>query len=209
MIERFSNPLVPFMNETFRLIVFFFMSYLVSELKEANEKQKKLARTDPLTGLLNRLAFFEYMDIEWNKAKRFGYHVSVIYIDVDDFKIANDIFGHYAGDKILCSIANIIKSNIRVIDIAARFGGDEFAILLPQTSGVDSCRVASKIQKKLLISTLKGQWQPSLSIGIATYERMPEDIKEMIHKADTLMYAAKQDGKNTIRHQVLRDDKAA
>jgi len=207
MIERFSKPLIPFMNETFRLIVF--LSYLVSELRNAGEVQKKLARTDTLTGLLNRRAFFEYMDSEWNKARRFGYHVSIIYIDVDDFKTVNDIFGHHEGDKLLCSIANIIKSNIRIIDIAARFGGDEFAVLLPQTGSVDSCQVASKIQKKLLISTPEGQWQPSVSIGIATYECMPESIKEMIHRADKLMYAAKQSGKNTIRHQVLRNNKTA
>ncbi|MFO7560203.1 MAG: GGDEF domain-containing protein [Desulfobacterales bacterium] len=170
--------------------------------------QKKLARTDPLTGLLNRRAFLEYMNIERNKAQRFGYHVSIFYIDVDNFKTINDVFGHYAGDKLLCSIANIIKSNVRVIDIAARFGGDEFAVLLPQTGSVDSCRVASKIQQKLLLSTLQNQWQPSVSIGIATYECMPENIEEMIHKADMLMYAAKKNGKNTIRHQVLRDPQA-
>ena len=69
--------------------------------------------------------------------------------------------------------------------------------------------ISNKIQKKLLLSTFQDQWQPSVSIGIATYESMPGSIKEMVHKADTLMYAAKQSGKNTIRHQVLRDGKAA
>jgi len=208
MIGHFSEPFIPFINETFRLIVFIFMSYLVSELRKAGEIQKELARTDPLTGLLNRRAFFEYMDIEWNKAQRFGYHISVIYMDVDNFKTVNDIFGHNGGDKLLCSIATIIKSNIRIIDVAARFGGDEFAILLPQTGSDDSCRVASKIQNKLFSSSPAGQWRPSVSIGIATYECMPRSVKEMIHTADLLMYAAKQDGKNTIRHQVMRDDRA-
>ncbi|MBU0993781.1 MAG: GGDEF domain-containing protein [Proteobacteria bacterium] len=205
LLDTFSKPLVPYINETFRLIVFLFMAYLVSELKNACFTQEQLARTDALTGLLNRRAFLEYMEIEFNKVKRFGHVVSIIYIDVDDFKRVNDVLGHSGGDRLLCVIAGIIQSNIRIIDVSARLGGDEFSVLLPQTDADAAFLVATKIQKKLFNVKLGHNWHPSVSMGVATYECLPESIHDMIKKADTLMYAAKQSGKNTINRQVMKD----
>jgi diguanylate cyclase (GGDEF)-like protein len=205
LITSFSHRLVPYINETFRLIVFVFMTYLVSQLRKAFHAQELLARTDTLTGLANRRAFLDYMDVELNKVKRFEYVVSIIYIDVDDFKRVNDILGHEGGDRLLCVIAGIIQSNVRITDIAARLGGDEFSVLLPQTGSDAAFLVATKIQHKLMGVKLGDGWHPSVSIGVATYECLPESVHAMIKKADTLMYRAKQSGKNTISRQVMRD----
>lgn len=204
LVDSFSTPWIPFINETFRLVVFIFMAYLVSELKNVYVAQERLARTDPLTGMLNRRAFLEEMEAELGKIKRYGYVVSVIYIDVDDFKDVNDQLGHAGGDRLLCAISGIIQSNIRIIDRAGRLGGDEFGLLLPQTGCEAAYLVATKIKRKLLNINWGGTWPPSVSMGVATYECLPESVHEMIKQADTLMYAAKKNGKNTINRRVMK-----
>ncbi len=150
MLNSFSNILIPFLNETFRLIVFLIITYIIFELKNALGKHKALAGTDPLTSVANRRAFFELANMELNKARRYRHPFSVVYIDIDNFKKVNDNLGHNVGDRLLCSVAKMIKQNIRVIDILARLGGDEFAILLSETGAETAGLVASKLKNKLL-----------------------------------------------------------
>ena len=201
MLHEFSNPILPFLNETFRLIVFLIITYTLFGLKTLLESQKALARTDSLTGIANRRAFFELAQIELQKARRFKHPISILYLDLDNFKNINDRFGHHTGDSLLCLVAENIKKSIRETDTIARFGGDEFVIMLSETKS--SYSVAVKIQKKLLKIVKDKKWPVTFSIGAVTFKHLPKSVDELIKKADSLMYSAKEKGKNMIQHEVI------
>ena len=201
MLHEFSNPILPFLNETFRLIVFLIITYTLFGLKTLLESQKALARTDSLTGIANRRAFFELAQIELQKARRFKHPISILYLDLDNFKNINDRFGHHTGDSLLCLVAENIKKGIRETDTIARFGGDEFVIMLSETKS--SYSVAVKIQKKLLNIVKDKKWPVTFSIGAVTFTSSPGSVYELIKKADSLMYSAKEKGKNMIQHEVI------
>ena len=202
MIKTFSNVVIPFLNETFRLTVFFIITFTLSALNNALKEQKKLALTDPLTGTGNRRAFLKLADIEINRSRRFNAPFSIAYIDLDNFKRINDHFGHSAGDMLLISVANTIKRNIRTIDGIARLGGDEFALLFPETGDEAARSVAQKLQAELLDLMKKNKWPVTASIGVVTFNTPPLNIDEVIREADSCMYSAKQSGKNMIKYQV-------
>jgi len=206
MLHQFSNSAVPFINETFRLIVFLFVACLAWELKKSLIINTALARTDPLTGIANRRAFFEFADIELKKALRFKYPVSIIYIDIDDFKIINDKFSHHVGDRLLQVVANTILQNIRSIDMVARFGGDELGVLLPETDDRGIRILANKLQRKLLARMQYYGWSTTFSIGAVTFLTCNVRVYEMVHIADKLMYSAKRNGKNQIAFQVVNEN---
>jgi diguanylate cyclase (GGDEF)-like protein len=203
MLNSFSSIIIPYLNETFRLIVFLIVANIIFELKTALEKHKKLAMTDSLTGIANRRAFFNSANMELNKARRFGYILSILYMDVDNFKAVNDQYGHNIGDMFLRSVAETIKNNIRVIDICARLGGDEFGIILSETGAQSALAVANKLQGKLLKRMRDKDWPAGFSMGVAIFERTPDSVNEMITRADTLMYSAKKKGKNMIQHEII------
>jgi len=180
MLNSFSNIMIPFLNETFRLIVFLIITYIIFELKNALEKHKALAGTDPLTSVANRRAFFELANMELNKARRYRHPFSVVYIDIDNFKKVNDNLGHNVGDRLLCSVAKMIKQNIRVIDILARLGGDEFAILLSETGAEAASLVVRKLKNKLL-SIMRGNgWPVTFSMGVVTFKIFPDSVDEIL-----------------------------
>ena len=108
-----------------------------------------LARTDPLTKVHNRRSFLEHAGMEMERSRRYGHPISVVYIDVDNFKIINDSFGHKAGDALLQSVAENIASNVRRADIVARVGGDEFALLMPETTAGGAERALERLLEKL------------------------------------------------------------
>jgi len=206
MLNSFSNIIIPFLNETFRLIVFLIITYIIFELKNALENHKELARTDPLTSVANRRAFFELANAELNKARRYRHPISVVYMDIDNFKKINDSLGHHIGDRLLRSVAKMIKQNIRVIDIIARFGGDEFGIFLSETGAEAAGLVASKLKIKLLGLMQGNGWSVTFSMGVVTFEIFPDSVDEMIKIADSQMYAAKKKGKNRIQYKIVTDD---
>ena len=125
--------LLLFWNTAVRLIVFLTIAYLISSLKIAYEKEKKLARTDGLTGIINQRFFLELLRLEYKRSIRYDHYLTLAYLDLDNFKEINDRFGHYVGDKLLRLIAQTIQKQIRETDTIARLGGDEFALLLPET----------------------------------------------------------------------------
>ncbi|MFZ5571568.1 MAG: GGDEF domain-containing protein [Thermodesulfobacteriota bacterium] len=209
IIESFSNPYVPYVNETFRLLVFLFIALLISKMKALVESQKQLARTDPLTGISNRLAFFEFAESAIQHARRFGHPVSILSLDLDNFKSVNDCYGHREGDKLLRLVAGTIRANIRVIDIVARFGGDEFVILLSRTDSDAAFQLGVKLQRKLLALMKQNNWPATASIGVATYEDVQTSIHEMVASADALMYSAKQNGKNLVLRKISDQTKTS
>ena len=206
MVNFFSNAIIPYLNETFRLIVFLIITFIIFKLKTALENQKELAGTDPLTSVVNRRAFYDLANLELNKARRYQTPISFLYLDIDNFKKINDHFGHHIGDKLLRSVAETIKNNIRAIDLIVRFGGDEFGILLAETGAESAAQVVGKLKKKLLELVRDNGWPVTFSIGVATFISPPGSIDEMIDAADAQMYFAKQNGKNRTRYKVIAEE---
>ena len=167
------------------------------------QKVKELAIRDGLTGLYNHRHFQEMLSYTLVHSDRFSTEASLLLVDVDDLKIINDTYGHQAGDTVLSSIGNLLRESLRKVDIPARYGGDEFAVILPNTNKTGSIAVAEKIRSKLKRISLKsdsGDIAVSLSIGIATYPQCATGKELLIEKADRALYESKNHGKNQIRH---------
>lgn len=206
MLNSFSNILIPFLNESFRLIVFLIVTCILYRLKTSFDNHRQLARTDHLTGIHNRRAFFDLANLELNKARRYRTPLSVLYLDIDNFKQINDRCGHQVGDQLLRSVAKTIKDHVRAMDVTARFGGDEFGILLAETGAEPAALVAGKLKEKLTELVQHNNWPVTFSTGVVTFEITPAGVYELIDAADTQMYLAKQNGKNRMRHKVIADD---
>jgi diguanylate cyclase (GGDEF)-like protein len=162
---------------------------------------KELSVTDSLTGLFNRRYFEERFFEELNRSDRHNLSFSLSMIDIDDFKLFNDSEGHLAGDEILKSIANIAKDCLRVSDVIARFGGEEFAVIMPQTEREEAILVSERIRKSIR-EQIPATWSVfprksiTVSIGIATFPYDGKERKELIRNADKALYIAKMEGKD-------------
>jgi len=198
-------------NDAVRLSVFALVIVLVDKLKKSHEREAILARVDWLTQLPNRRSFHERGAAEIRRAQRYHHPLTAISLDLDNFKWVNDHAGHAAGDLALRAVAETLKKNIRSTDIAGRLGGDEFAILLPDTGREAAGAIAAKLQQQLTHRMQAGAWPVTVSFGVVTFIVPPKSIGELMEQADMLMYSAKQEGKNTIWHEVVQarqDDSA-
>ena len=165
------------------------------------EKIQRQATTDGLTGLANHKRFYQILERELWRSRRYGGQISLIMVDVDNLKKINDAYGHRAGDKVIRQIGRKIRECIRQIDTPARYGGDEFAVILPNTSLRDATVVAERMVDSVSRSPItwkKEQIGLSISVGLGQYdaETSPEDITS---RSDQALYTAKQAGKNTVR----------
>jgi diguanylate cyclase (GGDEF)-like protein len=168
---------------------------------QANE-MKQLALTDPLTDLSNRRHLLSRLEHEHQRSRRYQHSLSLIFIDLDNFKEVNDRFGHLVGDDVLRGIAQSLRSSIRSTDLLARVGGDEFAILLPETRSDGALRVVDRLRESL--TEYSEKTNPSLPqltfcAGIAELTPADESIDEMLARADRLQYLAKSAGKNSTK----------
>jgi diguanylate cyclase (GGDEF)-like protein len=167
-------------------------------LEEANARLAALATTDPLTGLGNRRAFDEALDHEARLAGRGIRPLSLLVLDVDQFKSFNDAFGHPAGDEVLVRVAEVVRSCCRGPDVAARLGGEEFAVLLPGTDRAGAVTFAERVRR----AVERGPWplRPvTVSIGIATFDPgCREAGRQLVEAADRALYRAKQAGRNRV-----------
>ena len=157
---------------------------------------------DPLTGLYNRRFTFDSFRTELRKHERYGNSLSVILLDADHFKQVNDRYGHSAGDAALKAIADACNTSVRDTDVVGRFGGEEFIVLLPNTSANDAEIVAERIRDSMLHRDLTWQDQRfnvSLSLGVAEAGVHAEGIEELVAAADQALYAAKRGGRNQTR----------
>ncbi len=162
---------------------------------------EKVALTDELTQLANRRSWNQHLEIEFARFKRYRGLCSIILLDIDDFKCINDGFGHLIGDKALREVAGVIMANIREIDFAARFGGEEFTILMPDTGLLGAAEAAERLRKALQKTafTVKGSLVPiTASAGVAQFGDQDEDNLAPLNRADRALYLAKQKGKNRV-----------
>ncbi|MBY0578464.1 MAG: diguanylate cyclase [Burkholderiales bacterium] len=174
---------------------------LEEEVRKRTEELELLAVTDELTGLYNRRYLNRSMQEELSRCLRYGTDLSVCLMDVDHFKKINDHFGHQAGDDVLISLSNLLESSMRDTDIVGRYGGEEFAIVMPNTSLEEALLVADKIRifiQKIVV--LDGrERQVTVSIGVVgCIESQVKSLDELISKADRALYGAKDSGRNCV-----------
>ena len=202
-VEHYTNPVIPYWNGLTRFAFILFMTFIVSSLKRALEHERELARTDYLTGAVNGRAFSEATRLEIQRARRYAHPFTLAYMDVDDFKLVNDRFGHSTGDMLLRAVADSIRRTVRSIDVVARLGGDEFAVLLPETDEDAAEVVIRRVRRQLLDTARQHRWPVTFSIGVVTWSEPPESVDEVLKAADRLMYSAKSSGKNSITHKLV------
>lgn len=165
------------------------------------DKTQRQAKSDGLTGMLNHRTFYETLESELRRSQRYGGKLSIIMADVDNFKPVNDNYGHRAGDMAIKQISRRLAACIRQIDIAARYGGDEFAVILPNTSLADAVVVAERMVKMVDDSPIIWEGHEihlSLSVGVGQYDGRTS-VGEVTKATDQAMYSAKQAGKNNVK----------
>ncbi|MBF0123633.1 MAG: GGDEF domain-containing protein [Candidatus Omnitrophica bacterium] len=187
------HAISPYWNALVRLF-FFLMVVGVISLNKSLQKEKSRARVDLLTGILNRRAFYELSRQEMARSRRYHRPLSLVFFDLNGFKQVNDRYGHRTGDKILRCVGASIRKNIREGDIAARWGGDEFAVLLPETEYKGAMRFVNRLNKALVHIAEQEVKGVKASFGIKTYAVAPVSVDEMVKAADELMYSAKRAG---------------
>lgn len=179
------------------------LAFSLIALRRGLQRERELARTDELTGIENRRAFYELADREIKRVARYGKAFTVVCLDIDDFKLVNDRYGHEAGDAVLRLAADTVRKTIRASDAVARLGGDEFAILLHETTAAASETVIRKLQMAIGDIVRVNGRAMTVSLGAVTCLEAPETVDALLRLADGLLYTAKRAGKNLARHRVL------
>jgi len=173
---------------------------LQDELRRANELLLEISYTDHLTGLFNRRYLMEVLEREFSRARRTETPLSLLLLDIDNFKQINDRYGHQEGDAVLSRTATIFQNELRGYDTAVRFGGDEYVAVLPNTSQQDAMAVAERIRKSVEESRFPGKLQElpiSVSLGVSAYPGEGIDcIEDLVREADGALYRAKAGGRN-------------
>jgi len=174
---------------------------LSSERTRMMQKLQKLATTDGLTKLYNSRSFYSQLELEVDRYNRYKHPLSLLLLDIDNFKDFNDNFGHLEGDKVLVRFSQIIKSCLRTNDSAYRYGGEEFTVILPETNGDEAKTVAQRIRSSLETEKFKPipdkNAKITISIGVTQYFPK-EELSAFIRRADKAMYLSKKNGRNRV-----------
>ena len=191
-------------NEEHARLAAAFASQVAMTIENARlfKEIQRLSITDPLTGSYNRRYFFDQAAREKDRSKRFDRPLAIILLDLDHFKLVNDRYGHRVGDQVLVSLVQSIQTQLRTMDILGRYGGEEFAVLLPETAAEEAKTAAERIRaiiEKQLIETEKVDLHITASLGVVVHDPQEEiTIDELIDRADRAMYAAKRAGRNQV-----------
>jgi len=165
------------------------------------EQMEHQAITDGLTGLYNRRHFYQVLEAELARVARCNAELSLIMLDIDDFKVYNDTHGHLAGDRLLENLARLLTDLTRQVDTVARYGGEEFAVILPRTVKSGALALAERIRARVesqLGPGSHGEGGITISAGVATHPLDAATAEDLVHAADTALYQAKRAGKNKV-----------
>ena len=194
----YSNPAIYVLNAILRLGFFSVVTWLGSTLKRTYKINQELARTDYVTGAVSIRYFYELAQIELGRSQRYRRPITLVYIDLDNFKDVNDRLGHSTGDRVLRAVTDAVQRQIRPTDTLARLGGDEFALLMPETSEDAAKMVISRIHSSLVDEMLRNGWMVTFSVGVVTCNEVPKSVDDMVKMADAVMYSVKTSSKNGV-----------
>jgi diguanylate cyclase (GGDEF)-like protein len=183
------------------ILVAYITTMLSSDIRRALSHIKMLSEKDELTGVLNMRAFATVAERVSRQAARYNHTYTVLMIDSDSLKVVNDKFGHQAGNRLLQMLVHCIQAQLRETDVLARYGGDEFVVLLPETSAAGSEIVASRIRQRVEAATLTTRERPittTVSVGVASYPEHAADLESVMERADQALYASKSGGRNRV-----------
>jgi len=199
---------VPFFDREGRIIGIVGTSKDITEMKrmeqqlaQANEQLNRLAREDALTGLLNRRVLLQIAETEWARWLRYQTAFSFMILDVDDFKLVNDRHGHLVGDRVLRALANSLRQSLRAVDTIGRYGGEEFVVIMPETSldgGVAAGQKVLQNVKALALDGVDGPFHISVSIGVAEATKADGSLDILLQRADEMLLLAKRSGKSRV-----------
>jgi diguanylate cyclase (GGDEF)-like protein len=179
------------------------------ELRESEKRYQKMASYDPLTNLFNRRHFFNVAEIEFERSRRYQHSLAVMMIDLDHFKSINDRYGHLIGDEMLTYVAGLCTDNLRKIDLIGRYGGEEFIVLLPQTSKNSALVLAKRLCEVIAdakMPSARGEVNITISIGLSVNTAENGGLEEMVRLADQALYQAKNNGRNQVAFLEDGDD---
>lgn len=188
-------------NLTALILLAYVAMVIAREQRRARDAAIRLSTVDPLTGLFNRTFFFAAVDREIARSARSNRGFCLLMMDLDELKTINDRHGHYFGDRVLRGVGEVIRTRVRRIDTAARYGGDEFVVLLPETDPTGAYVLAEKVRigvTELEVAIPGSDVQPSISVGVVSYPDDGRTSDELMISADQAMYASKRGGKNRV-----------
>ncbi|HEY8084494.1 MAG TPA: GGDEF domain-containing protein [Methylophilaceae bacterium] len=188
-------------SATIAPLVIYWLATLSYELYKSEQRLSALSQKDPLTGAYNRRYFDEQSRIECARSHRYGQALSILMLDLDKFKQVNDTYGHAAGDEVLKSIVHVGLGALRKSDILARFGGEEFVVLLPHADIKEASMLAERLRKAIENTEIMAdgaQLKVTVSIGVSILAASESDSIEMLSRADYAMYNAKHGGRNRV-----------
>ena len=174
-------------------IILVYAYILMTRIEASRQQLEEKSKLDSLTGLYNRRALFELADGIFERMHREGGRLTLLFADMDKFKEVNDSYGHAAGDRVLRQFGHILRTSVREHDLAARFGGDEFVLILPGVELAHGRRVAERIQRNVEAWTRDAGLNCTLTVGVGEAPAQGEDLQSLLHQVDQAMYAAKAD----------------